>query len=89
MATIDVIYPFHLYNFGLNLQQLIDVQCPIKRFFVLKSLVLDKLIARLIRLSSKEGHTKLLKSGDHAGTRIYLIGFIFNPSGESLTDLYF
>ncbi len=81
--------PFHRYNFGLNLQQLIDVQCPMKMFLVLKSLVRDRLMATLIRLSSKEGQMKLLKSGDQDGVRTYLMGFILSPSGESLTDLYF
>jgi hypothetical protein len=89
IATIAVTYPFQRYSFGLNLQQLIDAQCPMKMFFVLKSLVLERFIATLILLSSKEGQTKLLKSGDHDGVRTSLIGFILNPSGESLTDLYF
>lgn len=89
IATIDVISSFHLYNLGLNLQQLIDVQCPMKIFFVLKSLVRDKFIDTLILLSSSDGHTKLLKSGDHEGIRTYFMGLIFRPYGDSLTDLYF
>ncbi len=89
IATIDVISPFHLYSFGLNLQQLIEVQCPMNMFLVLKSFVLDKFIAKFILLSSKDGHTKLLKSGDHAGILTYFMGFIFSPYGESFIDLYF
>ncbi len=73
---------FHLYNLGLNLQQLIGVQCPIKIFLTLKSLLLDKLIAIFIRLSSKDGHTKKLKSGDQQGVLIYFIGFIFTLEGD-------
>lgn len=57
-------------------------------FLVLKSLLLDKFIAMFIRLSSKEGHIKLLKSGDHEGTLTSLIGFTLIPSGDNLTVLY-
>lgn len=86
---MEVTSPFHWYSLGLNLQQLIEVQCPMKMFFTLKSLVRDKFIAMFILLSSNEGQIKLLYSGDHDGVRTYFIGFIFKPYGERLTDLYF
>lgn len=83
-----VISPFHLYNFGLNLQQLIDVQWPIKIFFDLKSFVRDRFMAMFILLSSSEGHMKLLYSGDHDDWRVSFIGFILKPYGDNLIDLY-
>jgi len=62
------------YNRGLNLQQLIEERWPKNTFFSLKSLVLAKLKATLILLSSRLGHTKVLKFGDQDAILIYFMG---------------
>jgi hypothetical protein len=85
ILTISVLY---LYNFGLNLQQLIALECPINIFFISKSSFLERFTATFNLLSSRLPITKLLKSGDQSPERIYRIGFNFTFEGDKRMIFY-